>query len=363
MTYYGRWSYKFERALTAGAAGCLVIHEDEPASYAWNVVQSSWSGERFHVLTPGSELPEALAVQGWLSKNAAETLAQRVGASLDGWHEQAMRDNFAPRELPVRLRGELTTTERRLADSNVVAKIPGSDLSQEFVVITAHWDHLGVDEDAGDDVDAIYNGAIDNASGIAGMLAVAAGIRARARAGIPPRRSVLFIATTAEEQGLLGSRYFVANPTVELAKVVGVVNLDSMNIAGRTKTVEVVGAGRSSLEDVLAEVLETQGRRVVPDSRPGSGGYYRSDHFAFAKQGVPALYFHAGADMERGGEEEGARLSRERAGRYHTVRDEFDDAWTFAGTKQDAETVMDVVLRVADADDPPRWKPSSEFAR
>lgn len=359
LTYYGRWSYKFERALEAGALGCLVVHEDEPASYGWNVVQTSWSGERFAVA--GQDAP-ALPLQGWISQQTADELARRSGASLQAWHEQALRPRARASRLPVRLTGTIATTERELADSNVIGRVPGTDLANEAVVITAHWDHLGVDETAAEGADAIYNGAVDNASGVAAMLAVAAGVRARAEAGQPPRRSILFIATTAEEQGLLGSQWFVDHPTVELANIVGAINLDSVHVGDRTKAVEITGAGRSSLEDVLADILAKQGRSVVPDSRPGSGGYYRSDHFPFAQKGVPALYFHASPQTKEGDGDDHQHV-RERAQRYHTVDDEFDEGWSFAGTEQDAETVMDVVLRVADADAVPTWKPTSEFAR
>ena len=359
LTYYGRWSYKFERTREADALGCLVVHEDEPASYGWHVVQSSWSGERF----VAGEGESALKLQGWISRDAADALARRSGASLEAWHELALRPRFHATPLPVRLSGTIATTERALVDDNVIARIDGSDLADELVVITAHWDHLGMIESPKAGEDPIFNGAIDNASGVATMLGIAAAIRARAQAGQPPRRSILFIATTAEEQGLLGSRWFVDHPTVELDRIVAVLNLDSVNVEGRSKAVEIAGAGQSSLEDVLAHVLAAQHRRVVPDSRPGSGGYYRSDHFPFAQKGVPALYFHAAPDMEDGGSETGERLVRERAARYHTVDDEFDESWTFAGAEQDAEAVMDVALQVADADEVPKWKPTSEFAR
>jgi Zn-dependent M28 family amino/carboxypeptidase len=359
LTYYGRWSYKFERALQAGAIGCLVVHDEEAASYGWNVVQSSWSGE-FLVTAEGEA--EALLLQGWISSEAADELAQRSGASLPAWQEQALRPRFRAVRLPARVSGTIVNTERELVDDNVIGRIPGTDLGAQAVVITAHWDHLGMAEGVPEDEDAIFNGAVDNASGLATMLAVAAGIRARARAGRPPRRSILFIATTAEEQGLLGSRWFVEHPTVPLSDIVGAINLDSMNVAGRTRAVEIAGAGRSSLEDVLADVLAPAGRHVVPDSRPGSGGYFRSDHFPFAQKGVPALYFHAAPDMEDGGVAEGERLLRARAARYHTVDDEFDEAWTFAGAEQDAEAVMNVALQVADADAAPTWRPTSEFA-
>jgi Zn-dependent M28 family amino/carboxypeptidase len=363
LTYYGRWSYKFERALEAGAHGCLVIHETEAASYGWNVVRNSWSGERFHVVGPSGEIPPALGVQGWVSKDTAQRLAKDAGSSLATWHESALRPDFEPVDTGTRLRGELVTTERRISDVNVLGKIEGARWPDEAVFITAHWDHLGTKPDADDGEDAIFNGAIDNASGIAGMLGVATAVEARRRAGNPPGRSIVFLATTAEEQGLLGSKYYAANPLIPLERIVGLVNLDSMNVHGRTRSIQIVGPGQSSLETLLAEVAREQGRTIVPDERPGAGGYYRSDHFSFAKRGVPAIYFRGSNDMEDGGMAAGEKLAAERAERYHTVADELDPTWSFEGTQQDALAVLELVLRVADAEDPPSWLSTSEFAR
>ena len=363
LTYYGRWSYKFERALEAGAAGCLVVHEDEPASYGWNVVETSWSSERFTLTDADGELPPALGIQGWISRDTADDLARRAGTSLDGWHKQAVRPGFRAVGLPMRLQGSLPTSERYLSDSNVVGRIPGADLAHEAVVLTAHWDHLGTDVAAGESGDAIYNGAIDNASGVAMILAVAdrdPSARPR-RHTAPPQRHL----RRHHGRGAGPAR----QPLLRRATA-GAALVDRRRVQPRQHErrraddgVEVVGAGQSSLEDVLAEVVRAQGRRVVPDSRPGSGGYYRSDHFPFAKKGIPALYFHAAFDMEDGGEEAGARLARERSRRYHTVDDEFVEAWTFAGAEQDAEAVMDVVLKVADGNARPQWRPTSEFAQ
>ena len=360
MTYYGRWGYKYEQALEAGAAGCLVIHEEEPASYGWNVVENSWSGERFDIVEPDGAPPPHLLVEGWISRETAELLAQRAGQSLQQWHQAAMAPDFNARDTGLRLQGRLETTDRRLADVNVLGRLPGANQSSESVFITAHWDHLGVDANAASGDDRIFNGAIDNASGIAGMLGVAGELAARPS---PLRRSVVFLATTAEEQGLLGSRYYAAHPLVPIKDIVAVVNIDSMNVDGATKTIQVVGSGQTSLEDVLAQVASDSGRTLVPDERPEAGGYYRSDHFAFAVRGVPALYFRGGTDLVDGGMEAGRRLAADRARIYHTVDDEFDPAWSFAGAVQDAQAVAEVVARVADAEKAPQWKPDSEFAR
>ena len=362
MTYYGRWTYKFERALEAGALGCLVIHETEPASYGWNVVRNSWSGERIHIVEPNGKLPAALDVQGWISTEAAQALAKKAGTSLARWHEAALK-KFKAVDIPVTLSGTWASTERRFSDDNVLGRIPGATRPEEAVFVTAHWDHLGTNPTAQPGEDAVFNGAVDNASGIAGMLGVAAAIQAGIRHGDAPSRSIVFFATTAEEQGLQGARYYAANPLVPLEKIAGVVNIDSMNVHGRTKTIQVVGPGQSTMEDVLREVAEAQGRTIVPDERPSAGGYYRSDQFAFARRGVPGLYFRGGTDMEHGGLQAGREIAAGRAARYHTVEDNYDPQWSFEGTEQDAEAVMEVVLRIANADKAPQWKPSSEFAR
>lgn len=362
MTYYGRWSYKFERALEAGAAACLVIHETEPASYGWHVVESSWSGERFGLRESDDSLPPSLQMQGWLHRDVAMQLAERAGTSLQQWHQDAIAPGFTGRPLGVTLAAQFQTSERTLQDDNIVGRIPGSTNPEQTVLITAHWDHLGLAPEPVDN-DVTFNGAVDNASGIAGMLATAAAIRQRVHAGQGPKRSVVFLATTAEEQGLLGSRHYAANPTVPLADIVGVANLDSMNVHGRTKNIIVVGAGQSTLEDTLTEVAAEHKRRVEPDDRPESGGYYRSDHFSFARRGVPAIYFRGGLDMEDGGTEAGAEIAKLRSTRYHTMADEYDAQWSLEGTLQDVEALTELVVRVANADRRPAWKPASEFAK
>ncbi len=363
MTYYGRWSYKFERALAAGAAGCLVIHEDAPASYGWNVPQTSFFGERFHVLGAGGSIPEALPLQGWISAGAAEAIAKRNGKSLAQWHEDALSPEFQARTTNLRLTGTLTTRERTVEDVNVLGRLPGASAAAEAVILTGHWDHLGTDEAklaAGED--GVYNGAIDNASGIATMLGVAAELERRAEAGQPLDRSLVLLATTAEEQGLLGSRSWVANPTIPLEQVVAVINLDSMNVYGETRAVEVVGWGQTTLEDTLVELAQAQGRTVVPDTRPAAGSFYRSDHFPFAQVGIPALYFHSSMDMVEGGREAGDAITAGVRERYHTPADQFDEGWSFAGTLRDAQLVVELVTAIGAAGVAPRYKEGSEFA-
>jgi Zn-dependent M28 family amino/carboxypeptidase len=339
------------------------VHEDEPASYGWQVVRNSWSRENFHVVDPGAPLPPALAVQGWITSASADALAHRADASLASWHERAIDPAFQPITLPVRLVGELVTVERTLSDVNVIGELPSPRKNDQAVVLTAHWDHLGKDESAAPGSDAIFNGAIDNASGIASMLAVARQLRVRTTGGRPLGRRVVFIATTGEEEGLLGSRWYALHPSVPLANVAGVVNLDSTNVHGTTRTVQVIGRGQTTLESVLAEVVAAEGRSIVADEHPQSGGYFRSDHFSFAQQGVPAIYLRGGSDMHEGGEAEGQRLGDVKAAHYHTIDDEIDPSWSFAGTLQDALTVASLVARVADEPEMPQWKPGSAFAR
>ena len=362
MTYYGRWTYKYERALEAGAAGCLIVHETAPASYGWNVVQSSWSAERFDLRMPDGKVPPQLAIQGWIHQDLAERIAALSGRDLAALHALALAPDFTALPLGVELVVEVVTTEHEFSDVNIVAAIPGRTRPDEHVLVSAHWDHLGVDPKAAPGADAIFNGAVDNASGIAGMLAVAAGLQARAREGQGPGRGVLLLATTAEEQGLLGSRYYAEHPLVPLPSLVGVVNIDSMNVHGRTTSVAVTGKGQSTLEDVLAEVAAAQGRTLVGDARPEAGSYYRSDHFSFAKRGVPAIDFDGGPAMEDGGVPAGEALAKARAERYHTIEDEYDAAWPLTGALQDVQALTELVLRVSMAEEPPRWRPGSEMA-
>ncbi len=359
MTYYGRWNYKYEAALAAGAAGCLVIHETAPASYDWNVPQTSFSSERFTVLGPDGQPAPALPLQGWITAETAEEIAKRGGKSLAKWHELALKPNFKPIRTKLRLQGKLVTSERRVDDVNVLGRLPGTGEPEQSVMLSAHWDHLGSDAKLiAEGKDGIHNGAIDNASGIASML----GIAAELAAGPALARSVVFLATTAEEQGLLGSRSWVADPTIPHANVVAVINLDSMNVYGQTTEVEVVGWGQTTLEDILIPLAQQQGRTVIGDSKPEAGSFYRSDHFPFALVGIPALYFHAGMNLLEGGREAGDAIKAGVKQRYHTPADQFDEAWSFAGALQDSQLVVAIVREVGKAGVVPTYKPGSEFA-
>lgn len=359
MTYYGRWTYKFERALEAGAAGCLIVHETAPASYGWNVVESSWSGERFSLVEDSGA---ALQVQGWISSELADRLAKQQGQSLDTWHAHALTKPGTPLTLRSKLAATLTTTERTFTDGNVLGRIEGRTKPDEVVLLTGHWDHLGVEADAKPGQDAIFNGAVDNASGIAAILGVATELRQRASRGEGPGRSVVLLATTAEEQGLLGSRYYAAHPLTPAESIVGVVNLDSMNVLGPTTSIAVPGLGHTTLEDELRAVAQAQGRTLEGDRRPEAGSFYRSDHFSFAKQGIAAITFGGGSVFADTTSAQSETLRQPLKGHYHTVDDEFDPSWPLTGALQDTQAALELVLRVANAEQRPAWKPTSDLA-
>ncbi|MCA9685837.1 MAG: M28 family peptidase, partial [Myxococcales bacterium] len=359
MTYYGRWTYKYERALAAGAAGCLVIHEDAPASYGWNVPTTSYSSERFHILGAGGVVQPAMAMRGWVSAAAADELAKRGGKSLEQWHELAMRPDFQPISTKLKVQGTLHTSERRVEDVNVLGRLPGAVAPEQAVFLTGHWDHLGTDQgkiDAGED--GIYNGAIDNASGVANMLGVAAELKARAAAGAPLDRSVVFLATTAEEQGLLGARHYAAHPLVPLADTVAVINMDALFPFGATKGMTVVALGSSELEEYMADAARAVGRELYPDPAPQLGAFFRSDHYPFAAKGVPAIFAVGGpADDPKVGETVDLARYEDYVGHhYHQVSDEYDpERWDLTGIVQDVEVYFRTGWAIANDDRVPNW--------
>ena len=355
MTYYGRWTYKFEEGARRGAAGVLLIHDTDAAGYGWNVIQG-WTGEQLGVEpAPGSVPPVPL--QGWISWETAEAVLEAAGRDLDELATTAATEGFEPIELGIIAAGHLDKTARTVTSYNVVGSWPGSDpaVADEYVVFTAHWDHFGVGDPI--DGDDIYNGAFDNASGTAALLEIA-----EAWANAAPRRSALFIATTAEESGLLGSAYYVENPIVPLAQTLAVINIDGMNVWGPTNDLTIVGYGASTLDDDLTAVLAEQGRTAIPDPEPEKGFYYRSDHFPFARAGVPALYIDYGVDFAGRPEGFGLQVREDyTANRYHQPSDEFDPSWDFSGAAQDLEALLGVALRVSAADAWPEWREGNEF--
>ncbi|MCW0378696.1 hypothetical protein NB697_001542 [Xanthomonas sacchari] len=356
MTYYGRWTYKFEEAARKGAAAALIVHDTPGASYGWDVVKNSWSGAQYDL--PAKDDPEPrIPVQGWLTAEAAKQLFADAGLDLAQAYKDASKRGFKPIPLKAKLSVDLKSTIAEKTSRNVVGVLPGGSRADEAVLYMAHWDHLGKHE--GEPGDNIYNGAVDNATGVAGILEIA---EAFAHQQPKPERSVVFLAVTLEESGLLGSKYYVAHPTFPLNKIAGVINLDAMPVAGRAKDLVVNGFGSSQLEDLLKPIAAAQGRVLHAEDAPQSGFYFRSDHFNFAKAGVPALYIDGGEDLVDGGIEAGRRAAAEYAKRYHTPADEYDPAtWKLDGVMDDLQAVYGVGKKLAAGDSWPNWYADNPF--
>jgi len=356
--YYGRWPYKYEQAARLGAAGAIVIHTTPSAGYKWQVVQTSNTGE---VVSLPAEGEPRLPVKAWATEEACRKIARLGGQDLDALRAAAEKRDFKPVPLGVTVSLVLQNEVQRRQSANVLAKIPGSDplLAKEAVLYTAHHDHLGKKIDAKPGEDAIYNGALDNASGVASLLSVAAAMKALPGA---PKRTVYFASVTAEEQGLLGSRYLAAHPPVPAGRIAANVNVDGMSIWGRTKDLTMVGLGKSSLDDYILALAAMQGRKVVPDQFPDRGYFYRSDQFNFAKMGIPAAYFGAGTDVigkpPGWGKEQQERFE---ATDYHQPSDELRPGWELSGAVEDAQLLFYLGLKVANAAKMPAWKPGDEF--
>lgn len=360
MTYYGRWTYKFEIAAQKGAAAALVIHEEGPAGYPWSVVAESNTGEQFDLARADGNAGRA-AIEGWVTRAQGQALCAAGGQELENLKRAAVRPDFRPVPLGVQARFAVRQSLRSTQSRNVLARLPGADprRQEEYVVLTAHWDHLGRDPGLSDD--PIYNGALDNASGVAVLLEVA---EAAARLPRRPARTLLFLATTAEEQGLLGAAHYAAHPLHPLEQTVANLNVDVVNPYGRTRDVEVVGLGRSTLDEVLQRVAAAQGRVVRPDSEPEKGRFYRSDHFMFAQRGVPALYLKGGTDFRDRPPDFGPTKVREYVSRhYHRVSDEIQPDWDLSGAAEDARLLFHLTWALAQARTWPAWKPGSEFQR
>jgi Zn-dependent M28 family amino/carboxypeptidase len=357
MTYYGRWTYKFEEAARRGAAGMLIVHETGPAGYPFTVVQGNL-GERFDLVTADKNMGRA-SVEGWLSLDATKKLMAMAGQDFDALKKQALTREFRPVSLTLTASLELRNSMRTIQSKNVLARLEGSDgsLRDQHVVYTAHWDHLGKGAPVkGDD---IYNGALDNASGVAQLLEIARGFTS---VEPRPKRSVLFLMVGAEEQGLLGSQHYAENPVYPLAKTLAAINIDGVNQWGRTKDLTVIGMGASDLDDYLRDAATEQGRVLRPDPESEKGFYYRSDHFNFAKQGVPALYADTGIDFI-GKPPEYSKQKRDEYTNvdYHAPSDEIKPDWDLSGAVEDAQLLFTVGYRVANADTYPEWKLGNEF--
>ncbi len=356
MTYYGRWTYKFEIAAEKGAAGAFIVHETVPAGYPWEVVGGSWSGESFDLETPDKNMGR-VAVEGWFSSGAARALFEGAGLDFEEQKQAAADRTFRPVALGTRVQAEIKNELRNIESANLVAKLEGSEVPDEAILYVAHWDHLGTLESM--EGDNIFNGAYDNATGVAGLIELA---RIYSELDPAPRRSVMFLAVTAEEQGLLGSRYYAEHPLVPAAKTVAAINMDGLNIWGRTTDVTIVGMGQSSLDELAAQVAGRQGRTLLSDPEPEKGYYYRSDHFEFAKVGIPAFYADAGITFE--GRPEGwgeTQRAKYVADDYHKPSDEIKQWYELSGMVQDLELFYEMGLELATGDAWPEWSETSEF--
>lgn len=358
MTYYGRWTYKFAEAGRQGAAAALLIHETEPASYGWDVVRNSWSRPIFR-LEADAGAPDAgqCAMEAWITRPAAQRLFAAAGQDLEALRRAALDRGFTPLALPLRMSTAFGNTLSRAVSRNVIARVAGGDRAGECVIYCAHWDHFGTDENPGPD--RIYNGAMDNASGTAALIELAA---AFARLGAPPRRSVLFLAVTGEEQGLLGSTYYVRHPVVPLVGTAAVINIDSMNIFGRMRDVQVTGLGLSDLDDYARVAAARQGRYLTPEAHPERGGFFRSDHFPFILAGIPALNASSGVDQRQHGKEWGRQRREDYSRRnYHKPSDEYSSDWDFSGMLEDLRLYFDIGFRLSMEAAFPRFKPNSPY--
>jgi Zn-dependent M28 family amino/carboxypeptidase len=358
MTYYGRWTYKYEIASEKGAAAALIIHETGPAGYPFEVLGARDGMEEFDIAKPDNNMSR-VPVEGWITYDKAAELCNLAGKDLAALKKSAISKDFRPVALDAKASYDIRNTLRQVASQNAVAKLEGSDpkLKDQYVIYTAHWDHLGKDTSLKGD--QIYNGANDNASGTAGLLELA---EAFTKITPAPKRSILFLSVTGEERGLLGSKYYAENPLYPLKATLADINMDELNQWGKSKDVRVIGLGNSTLDDVITPIAAQEGRVVVGDAEPEKGRYYRSDHFEFAKQGVPALYPKQGIDII--GRPAGYGLQKEAEytkNDYHKVTDEVKPDWDLAGAVSDLQLLLRVGYQVAQTDKFPEWKAGSEF--
>ncbi len=364
LTYYGRWTYKYEEAARRGAVGALLLHTNESAGYPWSVVRTSNGSWRFDIARGAGDKTPFLKVRSWMTDDAAHRMMALAGLNLDELRKQAASRDFKPVKLNLTASIDLNGEVKRVEAPNVAAILPGRDpkLRDEYVVFSAHWDHLGIGapDKKGD---TIYNGAVDNASGVASILEIAH-VLSSLPVAEKPRRSILFLIPTAEEQGLLGAEWYSRHPLVPIAKTAANVNLDSMNVLGPTDDFVALGAERSSLKAVVEAIARERGLRISPDPRPEQGSFYRSDHFPFAKVGVPSISFKEGDDYIGRPKGWGERKFREyNEAHYHQPSDEYSDDWDFRGMIQEADFAMAIGRRVADLNTMPKFNPDDEFAK
>jgi Zn-dependent M28 family amino/carboxypeptidase len=358
MTYYGRWTYKYEIAAQKGAAAAIIIHETEPAAYPWQVVRSSWGKENFELDNPNKNM-DAVSARSWITLDVAKKLVADSGQDFDALKKSAITKEFRPVRLKAKANIDIKQQIRAFKSHNVIGKLEGDDpkLRDEYVIYTAHWDHLGRHPEL--QGDQTFNGAIDNASGVASVIEIATAFK---KLNPPPKRSVLFMDTTAEEAGLLGAKYYAEHPLYPLEKTLGDINIDGVNPWGKTHDLEDLTNRNSTLDDLLGEAAARQSRVMKPSSEPEKGGFYRVDSFEFAKAGVPALHAARGIEIIGKPPEYGKQKRDEFVAKhYHQPSDEVDPTWDLSGAVQDIQLLFEVGYQVTNGDKFPEWKASSEF--
>jgi Zn-dependent M28 family amino/carboxypeptidase len=357
MTYYGRWTYKFEEAARQGAKGALIIHSTEPAGYGFQVVQNNWNTSKMYLDSRGKETYKC-AMEGWVTTPVAEKLFAAAGMDYKSIMAKVSKPGNKPIPMNLKVSTSMQVKAKYDKTSNFIAKITGSTRPDETIIYTGHWDHLGIGK-ADATGDSIYNGAVDNASGVAGLLEIAKAFKAQP---VQPERTVVFLAVTAEEQGLWGSAYYAENPVFPKEKTVANINMDMLNAYGKTKDIVLYGMGQSELEDYITTEAEAVGRYIAPEENPEAGLYYRSDHFNFAKIGVPALFIGPGIDLEEGGKEAGKqKLDAYYANTYHKASDQVHSDFRMDGAAEDLKLLYKVGSRLANSAEWPQWKAGSEF--
>lgn len=356
MTYYGRWTYKYEEAARQGAACAVIIHETEPAAYGWHVVRNGWTGPNFSLITEDNNASRC-AVEAWITFETTQAIFLAAGQDFSVLKRAAEKPGFKAVPMGLKASASLENSIRNSISRNVIGLLPGSTRADEYIIYTAHWDHFGKDPNL--EGDQIYNGGLDNATGTAALIELAEAFQ---KLGSPPARSLLFLAVTAEEQGLLGSDYYATNPIYPLTQTVAVINMDSLNIYGRMKDIRIVGYGQSELDDYVKAYAEEVGRVVLPNPTPEKGSFFRSDHFPFAKQGVPALSAGSGVQHLEKGEEWGLQqIENYIRDKYHKPSDEYDPNWDLSGALDDLHMYFMLGYRLSAESTFPNWKEGSEF--
>jgi len=359
MTYYGRWTYKYEIAAKMGAAAAIIIHETEAAAYPYSVVRTGWSKENFELDAPDKNAG-MVPVRSWITLDVAKKLLSDAGQNFETLKKAALSKDFRPIALQAKVNFDVKQTVRSFKSRNVLGKLVGHDpaLKDQYVIYSAHWDHLGKHPELKGD--QIFNGAVDNASGDAAVLQIAS---AFSKLNPPPKRSILFLCTTAEEAGLLGAKYYAEHPLYPLEKTVADINIDELNVWGKARDVADISFGLTSLDDLLARTAKKQGRTTIPNARPEKGTIYRADNFEFSKVGVPALYISDGEHLVARPSDAPLRSDEFDLHDYHQVSDEIKPDWDLSGAVEDVQLLFDVGCQVANADKEPEWKPGAEFKR